>query len=221
MRLFKAHVERHPEIRLRIRTHPSYEIQGLVQNRMADIGFVFSRIQYPNVISRPVYRELPHLLCRKDGPFHEGMDCADLDPADEVFISWSHDYQQWHDRHWEPERHPAVAVNTGSMLQRFLDSPKRWAVAPMSVIKQLSRKGELTYYRLKTPPPPRICYELRNRHPTLGQQQAIDTLNEELEAFVATNPDICVFEGWMLEDERSREKRKRPARGEKSGKMGR
>ena len=171
-------------------------------HRMADLGFVFSRVSYPNIISRPVYRELMYLICRKDGPYHEEMTCAELEPENEVFLRWGPDYQQWHDRHWSPDRYAAITVNTGSTLQRFLDEPERWAVAPMSIIHQMSHKSDLTYYKLKTPPPPRICYEIRNRYPTLGQQKAIDLFHAELEEYIDRNPDICTFEDWMLREEK-------------------
>ena len=150
------------------------EIHSLVQTRMADLGFVFSRVSYPNIISRPVYRELMYLICRKNGPYHEDMPCKELKPENEIFLRWGPDYQQWHDRHWSPESYAAITVNTGSTLQRFLNEPERWAVAPMSIIHQISHNSDLTHYRLQTPPPPRICYEIRNRYPTMGQQQAID-----------------------------------------------
>ena len=171
-----------------------------MQNRIADLGFVFSRVNYPSIISRPVYRELMYLICRRDGPYHENMDCSELAAEDEVFLRWGQDYQQWHDRYWSPDRQATVTVNTGSTLQQFLNRPERWAIAPMSIIHQMSHKSDLTYYKLKTPPPPRICYEIRNRYPTLGQQKAIDVFHQELEEYIDRNPDICTFEDWMLRE---------------------
>ena len=70
----------------------------------------------------------------------------------------------------------------------------------MSIIHQLSHKSDLTYYKLKTPPPPRICYEIRDRNPMLGQQKAIDIFHRELEEYIDSNPDICTFEDWMLRE---------------------
>ena len=200
VRLFEKHIAEFPNIKLRIHTHHSNEIHGLVENRVADLGFVFSRVNYPNIISRPVYRELMYLICRKDSPYYDEMSCDELAVEDEVFLRWGQDYQQWHDRHWSPDRYSAISVNTGSTLQRFLNLPMRWAIAPMSIIHQMSHNSDLTYYRLKTPPPPRICYEIRNRYPTLGQHHAIDVFHKELEEYIASNPDICVFENWMLKD---------------------
>ena len=199
VRLFNEHIHRYPFIKLRIHTHHSAEIHGLVQNRMADLGFVFSRVSYPSIISRPVYREQMYLICRKDSPYHEDMPCSELKSENEIYLRWGSDYQQWHDQHWTPEDFPAITVNTGSTLQQFLDEPERWAIAPMSIIHQISHNTNLTHYRLQTPPPPRICYEIRNRYPTMGQQQAIDVFHEELEEYIASNSDICIFEDWMLD----------------------
>lgn len=197
--LFNRHIDTWPNLKLRIHTHHSNEIHGLVQSRMADIGFVFSRVNYPNIVSRPVYRELMYLICQKESPYHEGMDCSELRASDEVFLRWGQDYQQWHDRHWSPDEYPCITVNTGSTLQRFLNTPRRWAIAPMSIIHQISHNTSLTHYRLKTPPPPRICYEITNRHYTMAQQRSIDLFNEELADFIEQSPDICAFENWMLD----------------------
>ena len=205
VRLFNQHIQNYPNIKLRIHTHHSNEIHNLVQTRMADLGFVFSRVNYPNIISRPVYRELMYLICRKDSPYYEGIPCSELAVENEIFLRWGPDYQQWHDRHWSPESYAAVTVNTGSTLQRFLNTPERWAIAPMSIIHQISHNSDLTHYRLLTPPPPRICYEIRNRYPTLGQQQAIDVFHQELEGYIVQNPDICSFEDWMLKPESGNE----------------
>ena len=73
-------------------------------------------------------------------------------------------------------------------------------IAPMSIIQQISHKSNLTFYKLKNPPPPRICYEIRNRYPTLGRQKAIDVFHQELKEYIDGNPDICTFANWMLNE---------------------
>ena len=91
-----------------------------------------------------------------------------------------------------------ITVNTGSTLQRFLNRPGRWAIAPMSVIRQMQHNSDIVYYRLREAPPPRICYELMNCYPTMGQTVAIETFNSALERFIEQNESICSFEDWML-----------------------
>ncbi|MBQ7544851.1 MAG: LysR family transcriptional regulator [Synergistaceae bacterium] len=197
--LFNRIIDTQPNIRLQIRTHHSDEIHGLISNRTADIGFVFSRSPYPDIISRPVYRELMYLICRKDSPYYDGISPAELQPELEVYLHWGLDFQQWHNRYFSPERYPLVSVNTGSMLQHYIDAPMRWAVAPRSVVNAIAHRTSLTCYTLSDPPAPRICYMLTNRYPNARRLEAITVFTSELEKFIAGNSDICRFESWMLD----------------------
>ena len=197
--LFNHHIDTFPNIRLHIRTHHSDEIHGLVQNRTADIGFVFSRSPYPDIISRPVYRELMYLICHKDSPYHDNILCSELEPENEIYLHWGLDFQQWHNRYFSPERYCLVSVNTGSMLQHYLNVPGRWAVAPMSVVRAISHRTNLRFCTLAEPPAPRICYMLTNRYPTARRLEAVNTFAAELEEYIAGNPDICTFEAWMIQ----------------------
>ena len=196
--LFSRHIEAFPNIRLTIRTHHSDEIHGLISNRTADIGFVFSRSPYPDIISKPVYRELMYLICHKDSGYYDNMPCSELQPENEIYLHWGLDFQQWHNRFFPPERYPLVSVNTGSMLQHYLDVPGRWAVAPLSVVRAISHRNSLTYYTLDEPPSPRICYMLTNRYPARRREAAITAFIQEVEEYIADNPDICAFQKWML-----------------------
>lgn len=198
--LFRKLIHSHPNLKLTIHTFHSGEIHTLVENRAADIGFVFSQINYPDIISRPVYRELMYLVCHKNSPYGDGIRCQELDPSMEVFLRWGQDYQTWHDRRWSPEHFPAVTVNTGSTLQRYLDEPGRWAVAPMSVIQEMRHDPSIVYYKLADPPSPRICYELTSRYQNAYHREAIDLFRTELDAFIRSDDAICTFEPWMLEE---------------------
>ena len=140
-----------------------------------------------------------YLVCRKDSPYHDGIDPSELRPEDEVYLQWGLDFQQWHNRYFPPDRYPLVSVNTGSMLQHYIDAPMRWAVAPMSVVRAIAHRESLTYCTLSDPPAPRICCMLTNRYPNSRRLEAIETFKAELEEFIAGNQDICAFEEWMLE----------------------
>ena len=198
--LFQSHIAKYPDIRLSVNTHHSNEIYGLVQSRAADIGFVFSRINYPDIVVRPVYRELMYLVCSKDSPYSEKMECKELDPRREIYLNWGQDYQGWHDLHWRPAEYPLLTVNTGSMLQRYLNLSGCWTIAPMSVVYGAIRSNpNLTYYALKDPPPPRICYEIRNLYPIVSHEEPIRLFEEELNQFVDSDDNICRFEPWMIQ----------------------
>ncbi len=195
---FSKYFRESPGIRLNIRTHHSNEIYSLVENRVADMGFVFSRINYPDVISNPIYRELMYLICDKDSSYHDDISNSELKVENEIFLNWGLDYQSWHDSHFGPAVHPVLTVNTGSMLQRYI-SGDLWGVAPMSVIRGAMRSNpNLTFYKLKTPPPPRICYAIRNRYPNVNHRDAIEEFSKKLEDFISVDENICSFESWML-----------------------
>lgn len=204
--LYRQHMERYPNIRLAIHTFHSTEINSRVQSRDMDLGIVFSRrIRYPEVVSKPIYRELMYLVCHKDSPYYEGIHPRELSVSKEVFLRWDQAYQQWHDSFWNPADPPLITVNTGSMLRHYLNEPGRWAIAPMSVVQRISRSGELKWCRLSESPTPRIGYLLLNRYPKTSHQQAIDLFVRELEDFTATSPNICAFESWMLEGSKKEE----------------
>ncbi|WP_306483692.1 LysR family transcriptional regulator [Anaerococcus sp.] len=197
--LFQNHLDKFPNIRLCINTHHSGEIYDLIANRSSDIGFVFSQISHPDVISIPIYRELMYLVCHKDSPYNNNQMCKDLKIENEVYLNWGLDYYQWHTYHWNPDDYPLIQVNTGSLLQRYLNVPGRWAVAPMSVINAaMNSNKNLTYYTLNEPPSPRICYEIKSRYMNINQQESIETIEAEIKEFIKEDNNICSFESWML-----------------------
>lgn len=197
---FTKYIAECPNVRLSIRTHHSNEIYSLVESRVADIGFVFSRINYPDVICNPIYRELMYLICDKSSHYHDNMENTELNAEEEIYLNWGLDYQSWHDSHFSPAAHPVMTVNTGSMLQRYIGG-NLWGIAPMSVIRGAMRSNpNLTFYKLKSPPPPRICYAIRNRYPNVNHRSMIEELEQKLEAYISDNENICSFENWMLEE---------------------
>lgn len=196
--LYKKHLQSHPEIKLKIATHHSNEIYNLLENRDIDMGFVFSQIHYPNIISTPIYREQMYLICHKDSEYIENIAPQDLLPQKEIYLRWGADYEIWHDQHWRNGQ-SFVVVNTGSMLPQYLDEPNYWAIAPMSLVAFLKEKYPIKYHRLSIMPPPRICYQLTHRYPKNSSIDAIELFKEEIKEFVQVNNDICTFEPWMLE----------------------
>ena len=193
--LFNQHMDRYPDVKLSINTHHSNEIHTLLENHAIDIGFVFSQVRYPDIISRPIYHEYMYLICHKDSPYYENIPLDQLNPEDEVFLSWGQDFQHWHDRHWDTDRYHLITVNTGSMLQYYLQTPGRWAIAPLSVVQGICNTNEkITYYNLSDAPPPRICYQITHRHVKPSQEYALQLFEEELQEFISKAPSICPVE---------------------------
>ena len=188
--LFQQHIHTSTQIRLSINTFHSNEIYSLVENRTADLGFVFNQIAYPDVISKPIYQENFYLLCHKDSSYNNYISCNDLDASNEIYINWDSRFRHWHNHHWSPDIIPFMEVNIGSMLSKYLNKPAmnhpgHWGIAPMSVIATaIQNNPDLRYCTLKEPPAARTCYEIKNLHTKSGQQEAIAYFEQELKDFI-------------------------------------
>lgn len=191
--LYNAFVERHPEIRLRVRTHHSEEIYHMVQNRQVDLGLAYSRLDYPDVIVQPLLQEEMRLVTSVRSGYHDNMHADDLPAAQEVFLSWSTNYTVWHNRYWTPDTY-LLHASTGLQALRFLDVPERWAIVPWSVYESEGEPQGLALYTLAEQPPNRTCYLLRHRRPREGNAAAREALQQELEGYaadlVAAEPSI-------------------------------
>lgn len=188
---FQNLIERHREMQLRIRTHHSDELHLMLENQQIDIGLVFSQLNYPSVVSKPLYRERMYLVCHKDSGYHDRMPLDKL-PADyEVYLGWSANYATWHNRHWQPGQY-LIHTGTGSQALSFLNVPGRWAIVPWSLFEATPDTAELARYTLAEDPPPRTCYQITHRNPAPRTQRALALIKNELDEYVnallATGP---------------------------------
>lgn len=189
--LFNQQIAWHPELRLDIRTHHSEEIHALVERRVADVGFVYRNVSFPNVVTRTVYQEPMLLVCHRESDYHDGMMSADLDPSREVRLDWSVDWRLWHERNFGMDTLGLVTVDSGSTLPHYLVVPGSWAVAPTSVIDHaLSINPNLEIHELADPPRPLVCYQVMNRDPIESHVELIGMLNAELDEYVRASPIV-------------------------------
>ncbi|MGO1884748.1 MAG: LysR family transcriptional regulator [Citricoccus sp.] len=177
------------DVKLWINTHHSDEIHGLVERREADVGFVFSEVHYPDIVSLPIYQERMFVLVHESSPLPDVVSSEGLDAQHEVYLRWGSDYELWHRRHWTPD-HYAIRVNTGSMLVHYLNQPNAWAIAPLSEVHAMQRHYPVRSLALTQPPPPRICYQLIHADARQGQARVLDEFTEMLRQFIAETERI-------------------------------
>lgn len=197
--LYQRYLSQYPNTKLCVNTFHSPEIHSLIENRIIDIGFVFSQVKYQNIISKPVYREKMYLICHQESDYYDNIHPTDLDIENEIYLRWGADFEQWHHAHWDPHRHPVITVNTGSLIARYLDKPGYWAIAPMSLVSHIKEFYHIACYQIQEPPPPRICYLLTHRYAKPSLMETIKIFEQEVTDFVSSNANICRFESWMLE----------------------
>lgn len=191
--LYKQMMKHHPGIELSINTHHSIEIHSLLESRAVDIGFVFSPVKYPDIISTPVYSESMALIAHPGRGYYDDMSSSLLDPGKEIYLRWSADYELWHHSHWSRNQH-LINVNTGTTMGHYLDEPGNWGIAPLSLVHFLEKRHGIASYQLKEAPPPLICYQLTHRYPKPSKSEALKLFQQEMEAFLSANHMISVYE---------------------------
>lgn len=194
---FKKFVNTNEQVQLNLKTFHSDEIYNLVAENKVDIGFTLKEVKKENVIAKPIYRELMYLIAKANSNYYDYYPLDKLDTRQEIYLEWAPDFQMWHDRFFNPDIRKNVQVNTGSMLSNYLDSEKKWALAPMSVITILKQYSDIKYFHLEITPPPRYCYMLINRNLSKEKHLLIDNFIQQIEEYIETQTDICVFEPWM------------------------
>ena len=59
----------------------------------------------------------------------------ELDPEEEVFLSWEANYQIWHDQWVGKGKRPRIEVDTFELLLHLISDDKRWFIAAISVVE--------------------------------------------------------------------------------------
>lgn len=194
--LYRELLQPERNLALRIRTQQSPEIFRLVENREADVGFVFYLSRSGNVRCEPVLSEPMVLLCGRNTELPEGaVSPGQLDPRKELYLPWSQDIQIWHDSWWSPSVRPFVYVDNVALLMLYLDEPGTWAFCPSSVAEAFSKeKRDVCIRPLEDGPPNRICYMLTERLPrSAAAAAAVELFRRELRRFLSERTERFVL----------------------------
>jgi DNA-binding transcriptional LysR family regulator len=170
---------------LNIRTHQSSELYQLLNNHDIDICFVYHKLHYKNIITEKIYEE-PLYLVQSEHPAVEKavIHTDELDPSASIFLSWDDQYQIWYDRWMAASSRPLLTVDTITMLSRLWLDDSCWLIAPVSVVKELSRKRRLYVSRIKNAPPLRVCYKITHTSPRLSSVHAVERFETLLEEHI-------------------------------------
>ncbi len=182
---YHSFLERHSQVRLRVRTHHSRELYDMVRACSADVGYAYERLNFPDVVVTPLYREEMYVLSSARSGFAEVLSAEELDAANEIYLQWSGNYATWHNRWWTPGDY-YLHASTGTQAISFLDAPGRWAIVPWSLYESLGRHDEFKISRLEQMPPQRTCYRLTHRSATPRCPEAASDFMAEVDEYVST-----------------------------------
>lgn len=184
--LFRELTRANPELRLNLRTHESYEIYSLVEAHEVDLGFAYMLSHYTNVVTEPLFAESMVLIGSAASNWPEGpLSPQQLDPADEIYVSWSQELDLWHKHWWNPQIPSLVQVDVAAMVPPYLDHPGSWAICPVSVARSFRQAGvPMVPLTLNQPIPKRTCYMLSSRTHGTTEPTAAALFRNALTAFL-------------------------------------
>ena len=185
--LFRDLTRNHPELRLNLRTHESYEIYALVEAHEVDFGFSYMLSHYTNAVAEPLFAESLVLIgsAASDWP-HGPLSPQQLDPEREIYVSWSQDYDLWHRHWWNPQIPSLVQVDVAALVPLYLDHPGSWAICPVSVARSFRQAGvPMVLLTLNQPIPKRTCYMLSSRTQSKTEPTAAAIFRTGLREFLS------------------------------------
>ena len=177
------------DMNMKITTHYSYEIYGLLENHEIDLGFVYHHLHFKNIVAEPLLKEKMYIVQSGDTKLKkERIHTDELDPAEEIFVSWEANYQIWHDQWVGKGMRPRVQVDTFELLLHLISDARRWFIAPVSVVERIRdlRDVQVSEIANKTQPPERITYKIRHKYPNESTQKAVQLFEEKMMDYLKT-----------------------------------
>ena len=196
--LYDSLLNENSTLDLSIQSHHSSELYGLLGEHNIDIGFVYHKLHYKNIITEKLFEEKLYLI-QSETPAvpNAKIHTDELDPSLELFLSWDDNYQIWHDRWFSSVSRPHIAADTILLLDRLWKKPGNWMIAPVSVILELSHYRRLFISELKNQPPNRVCYKIKHRYPKSTSKRAVELFENALDEYLKNSDfDVPIGRIW-------------------------
>ena len=183
---YRELMEKNSMLDLKISTHQSVELYGLLDNHDIDFAFVNYDLYHKNIICEPILQEKLYLVqsCNPAVP-KAHVHTEELDQTKELFQKWDEPYQLWHDQWLSNFSRPAISVDTFTMLSRLWNEQEQyWVIAPESIVFELNQSHSIYVSELQNPPPPRCYYIIKHRYPLSTNRQALDYFETQLRTYI-------------------------------------
>lgn len=106
---------------------------------------------------------------------------SELNPADEIRLPWSPEYDMWHEYWFNSTARSRMVVDQMSLLEYFLRFQDVCAVVPATAALHLRERLGIRIRPMQEGPPPQIIYYLKRKIYRIEQaQQFLEAVNREL-----------------------------------------
>ena len=124
---------------------------------------------HPQLDVRPLCREETMVACSPNSPYGDVVSPKELDPANEIVVSWRKGVQDWRDHWFGLTTKPILYADSMQVVDTFLGSEMMWAIVPATAAQVLEKEGKARICRCTDPPPDRMSFLVTRRGETLSE----------------------------------------------------
>ena len=124
---------------------------------------------HPQLDVRPLCREETMVACSPNSPYGDVVSPKELDPANEIVVSWRKGVQDWRDHWFGLTTKPILYADSMQVVDSFLGNEMMWAIVPATAAQVLEKEGQARICRCTDPPPDRMSYLVTRRGETLSE----------------------------------------------------
>ena len=124
---------------------------------------------HPQLDVRPLCREETMVACSPNSPSGDVVSPKELDPANEIVVSWRKGVQDWRDHWFGLTTKPILYADSMQVVDSFLGNEMMWAIVPATAAQALEKEGKARICRCTDPPPDRMSYLVTRRGEALSE----------------------------------------------------
>ena len=139
---------------------------------------------HPQLDVRPLCREETMVACSPNSPYGDVVSPKELDPANEIVVSWRKGVQDWRDHWFGLTTKPILYADSMQVVDSFLGNEMMWAIVPATAAQALEKEGKARICRCTDPPPDRMSFLVTRRGETLGEaaQLLLEDIRTEMQS---------------------------------------
>ena len=124
---------------------------------------------HPQLDVRPLCREETMVACSPNSSYGDVVSPKELDPANEIVVSWRKGVQDWRDHWFGLTTKPILYADSMQVVDSFLGNEMMWAIVPATAAQVLEKEGKARICRCTNPPPDRMSYLVTRRGEALSE----------------------------------------------------
>ena len=124
---------------------------------------------HPQLDVRPLCREETMVACSPNSSYGDVVSPKELDPANEIVVSWRKGVQDWRDHWFGLTTKPILYADSMQVVDSFLGNEMMWAIVPATAAQALEKEGKARICRCTDPPPDRMSFLVTRRGEALSE----------------------------------------------------